>query len=143
MTKKIDTIDTEVLDNGAIVITDVDDVVDAEVVVEPKPGEAGYDWSLHYDTDDLYTHTFNDGTVVSMRTFGAIYNRTWLYKIHNLQTDVDFEFAAIDRAACPTAQEVLMSLDDTEGDPISDLFKAWTSSGTSRGEGDEGLTPGK
>lgn len=110
---------------------------------EPNVGDPDYDWSTHYGTDELYTHTFPNGTVVAIKTFEAIYTKTWLYSIRGLQTNVDFEFAAIDRAACPTAQEVLESLDDADSDPIADLFKAWTSKGTSRGKGDEGLTPGK
>jgi len=110
---------------------------------EPKPGEAGYDWSTHYDTDDLYIHTFADGKVVALKPFSAIYSKTWLYKVKDLPTVADVEFAAIDRAACPTAKEVLLSLDDSgDGDPIEELFEAWTSAGTSRGNGDKGLTPG-
>lgn len=111
---------------------------------EPKPGAADYDWSQNYPEGvDLYTYTFPSGTVVAIKTFGAIYSKTWLYKIRNLQSDADIEFAAIDRAACDVAREVLMSLDDTVGDPINDLWKAWVADGTSNGEGDEGLTPGK
>lgn len=109
----------------------------------PKPGEPDYDWSAHYDTADLYVHTFADGKVVAIKQFGSIYSKTWLYKIRGLPTDTDVEFAAIDRASCETAREVLLSLDDTEGDPLDELFKAWSAAGTSRGEGDDGLTPGK
>ncbi|MDQ2638108.1 MAG: hypothetical protein M3Y83_14665 [Actinomycetota bacterium] len=111
---------------------------------EPKPGDADYDWSAHYDTDDLYVHTFPDGTVVALKSFASIYSKTWLYKVRNLDTDVDVEFAAIDRGTCETAREVLAALDDTaDTDPLDDLFKAWSASGTSRGEGDPGLSPGK
>lgn len=110
---------------------------------EPKPGDADYDWSGHYDTTDLYTHRFPDGTVVAIKPFASIYSKTWLYKIRQLQTDTDIEFAAIDRAACPTAQEVLMGLDDTNGDPFDDLYKAWLEAGTSNGDGDKGLTAGE
>lgn len=112
-------------------------------VAEPKPGTAGYDWTPHYDTDDLYTHTFADGTVVVIKSFGAIYSKTFLYKVRNLPTNDDIEFAAIDRASCPLAREILGGLDDTNGDPIDELWKAWVAAGTSRGEGDPGLTPGK
>ena len=110
---------------------------------EPKPGDANYDWSGHYDTTELYTHTFPDGTVVAIKPFASIYSKTWLYKIRQLQTDTDIEFAAIDRAACPTAQEVLMNLDDTKGDPFKDLYKAWLEAGTKNADGDKGLTSGE
>jgi hypothetical protein len=114
--------------------------------VEPKPGPPGapdYDWAPHYDTDDLYTHTFADGTVVVIKSFGTIYSKTFLYKARNLPTDTDIEFAAIDRASCPAAREVLGALDDTVGDPLDELWKAWVAAGTAHGEGDPGLTPGK
>lgn len=142
MSKKSDTIESE---DVTLDLSDetAEELVEEIELPEPKVGSAEYDWSKHYDTDKLYTHTFTNGTVVAIKTFEAIYTKTWLYSIRGLQTNVDFEFAAIDRAACPTAQEVLMSLDDSNGDPIADLFKAWTSAGTSHGEGDEGLTPGK
>ncbi|MFV8232333.1 hypothetical protein [Mycolicibacterium fortuitum] len=114
-----------------------------DMLPEPKPGDPDYDWSGHYDTTDLYTHTFADGTVVAIKPFASIYSKTWLYKIRQLQTDTDIEFAAIDRAACPTAQEVLMNLDDTEGDPFDDLYKGWLEAGTKNADGDKGLTPGE
>ncbi|OBA94668.1 hypothetical protein A5668_09205 [Mycolicibacterium fortuitum] len=114
-----------------------------DMLPEPKPGDPDYDWSGHYDTTDLYTHRFPDGTVVAIKPFASIYSKTWLYKIRQLQTDTDIEFAAIDRAACPTAQEVLMGLDDTNGDPFDDLYKAWLEAGTTNGDGDKGLTAGE
>ena len=114
-----------------------------DMLPEPKPGDPDYDWSGHYDTTDLYTHRLPDGTVVAIKPFASIYSKTWLYKIRQLQTDTDIEFAAIDRAACPTAQEVLMGLDDTNGDPFDDLYKAWLEAGTSNGDGDKGLTAGE
>ncbi|MEX3655246.1 hypothetical protein ABFW14_08185 [Mycolicibacterium fortuitum] len=130
--------------SGATQIAALDpEPVDDTTVKEPKPGDADYDWSGHYDTTDLYTHTFPDGTVVAIKPFAAIYSKTWLYKIRQLQTDTDIEFAAIDRAACPTAQEVLMNLDDTEGDPFDDLYKGWLEAGTKNADGDKGLTPGE
>lgn len=112
----------------------LDDVV-AEP--QPKPGEAGYDWAAQYGTKDLYVHTFPNGKVVALKPFGSIYSKTWLYKIRTLQTDVDIEFAALDRGACDAAREVLRSLDDSDGDPLDELFKAWAASAT------EGLTPGE
>ena len=137
----------EELDDGTIAVTEVAGTAaeppgDAEKA-DPKPGDADYDWSGHYDTTDLYTHTFPDGTVVAIKPFASIYSKTWLYKIRQLQTDTDIEFAAIDRAACPTAQEVLMNLDDTEGDPFEDLYKAWLEAGTKNADGDKGLTSGE
>lgn len=108
---------------------------------EPKPGDPDYDWSGHYDTTDLYSHTFPNGTVVAIKPFASIYSKTWLYKVRALQTDVDIEFAAIDRAACETAKEILMNLDDTEGDPLADLYAAWLAAGTK--QGDKGLSAGE
>ena len=104
---------------------------------KPKPGAADYDWAADYGTDNLYLHTFPSGTVVALKPFASIYSKTWLYKIRTLQTDVDIEFAAIDRGASDTARAVLRDLDDTDGDPIDELFKAWAASAT------EGLTPGE
>jgi hypothetical protein len=104
---------------------------------KPKPGAADYDWAADYGTADLYSHTFPSGTVVALKPFASIYSKTWLYKIRTLQTDVDIEFAAIDRGASDTARAVLRDLDDTDGDPIDELFKAWAASAT------EGLTPGE
>ncbi len=120
-----------------------EDAPSAPVEPKPGPGAPDYDWAPHYDTDDLYTHTFADGTVVVIKSFGAIYSKTFLYKARNLPTDTDIEFAAIDRASCPAAREVLGALDDTVGDPLDELWKAWVAAGTAHGEGDPGLTPGK
>jgi hypothetical protein len=121
---------------------DVDTPVVDEPKPDPKPGDADFDWSKQYDTDDLYTHTFPDGKVVALKTFGSIYSKTWLYKVRKMATNAEVEFAAFDRASCDAAQEVLMDLDDSDGDPIDELFKAWTKDGTTRGDGDKGLTPG-
>lgn len=109
---------------------------------KPKPGDADYDWSTHYDTDDLYIHTFPDGKVLAIKAFGKIYSKTFLYKIRYLATEADVEFAALDRASCDVAREVLANLDDTVGDPIEDLYQAWLAAGTAQAEGGEGLTPG-
>jgi hypothetical protein len=106
---------------------------------EPKPGEAGYDWSKHYATDNLYVHTFPDGTVVALKPFTAIFSKTWLYKIRSLKTNVDVELAAIDRGTCPQARAVLEGLPDSEGDPIDELWAAWSTSDTKTGDG-EGLS---
>lgn len=112
-------------------------------IAASKPGAPGYDWTVHYGTDDLYTHTFGDGTVVVIKAFGAIYSKTFLYKLRGLTSDTDIEFAAIDRAACPAAREVLLGLDDTAGDPLDELWTAWIAAGTAHADGDPGLTPGK
>jgi hypothetical protein len=109
-----------------------------EPQAEPKPGEAGYDWSQHYDTETLYTHTFPDGTVVALKPFTAIFSKTWLYKIRSLKTNVDVELAAIDRGSCPEARTVLENLPDGEGDPIDELWSAWSTSDTKTA--DEGLS---
>jgi hypothetical protein len=102
---------------------------------EPKPGDADYDWSQHYDTENLYLHTFPDGTVVGLKPFTAIFSKTWLYKIRSLPTNVDVELAAIDRGSCPQARAVLEGLDDTADDPIDELWKAWSTSDVKTGEG--------
>lgn len=112
-------------------------------VKQPKPGEKDFDWAAEYGTTDLYIHTFRDGTVVGLKAFNAIFSKTWLYKIRNLQTDVDVELAALDRGSCDAARAVLDKLDpDAEGDPIDELWKAWSTAGTQHGESGEGLTPG-
>jgi hypothetical protein len=103
----------------------------------PKPGDKDYDWAAQYGTDNLYVHTFPDGTVVALKPFGSIYSNTWLYKLRKAVSDVDIEFAALDRGSCDVARVVLENIDDTEGDPLSDLFKAWAATAT------EGLTPGE
>lgn len=139
---------SEITETDILTLTDTTDV-DVDLASntaktdEPKPGAADYDWAPHYDTDDLYTHTFSDGTVVAIKAFGAIYSKTFLYKVRALPTEADIEFAAIDRASCPLAREILAGLDDTVGDPIDELWTAWVAAGTSRGKGDPGLTPGK
>lgn len=111
-----------------------EDVV-AEPKPDPKPGEAGFDWSVLYGTDDLYVHTFSDGTVVALKSFTSIFSKTWLYKIRSLKTNVDVELAAIDRGSCPAARAVLEGLDDSEGDPLDELWSAWSSG--------EGVTSGE
>lgn len=123
---------------------EIDDTLEVEPTpAEPpkppaKPGEAGYDWAADYPgVDNLYVHTFPNGTVVALKPFSSIYSKTWLYKIRSLQTDVDIEFAALDRGASDTARRVLAGLPDTDGDPLDELFKAWAASAT------EGLKPGE
>jgi hypothetical protein len=110
---------------------------------EPKVGDADYDWSAHYDTEDLYTHTFADGKVVVLKSFRSIFSKTWLYKMREMPTNVDVEMAAIDRGACETAREFLLSLDDSEGDPLNELYEAWVSGGTKEANAGKGLTPGE
>ena len=106
---------------------------------EPKPGDKDYDWVKLYGTDELYVHTFADGTVVALKSFKSIFSKTWLYKIRSLKTNVDVELAAIDRGSCPAARAVLENLDDSsEGDPIDELWKAWSTS-----DAGEGLTSGE
>lgn len=133
----------EVGDDGLIEL-DVIEPEEKKPKPEPKVGDAAYDWSAHYDTKDLYTHTFPDGKVVAIRKFQTILSDTFLYKIRKLPTDLDFRISCIDEASCETAQAVMESLATEPGaDPLKDMFTAWTAAGTSRGDGDEGLTPGK
>jgi hypothetical protein len=108
----------------------------------PKPGEPDYDWSPHYDTTDLYRHTFKDGTVVAIKSLDAIKTRTWMYKMRDVKSDDQFITLAISRASCVVADGVLMGLDDTHSDPIDELWTAWLAAGTSRGDGDKGLSAG-
>jgi len=122
--------------------TQVDPPDDSEPARTPKPGDADYDWSPHYDTTDLYRHTFKDGTVVVIRSMQAIQSRTWMYKMRDVKSDNQFIVLAISRASCVVADGVLMGLDDTHGDPIDELWTAWLAAGTSRGDGDEGLSAG-
>lgn len=104
----------------------------------PKPGDADYDWTGCYPgINNLYIHTFADGTVVALKPFGSIYSKTWLYKLRKAVSDVDVEFAALDRGSCLEARTVLENISDTDGDPLSDLFRDWAASAT------EGLTPGE
>lgn len=122
----------------------VDELDDAETgeqkTVEPKPGDADYDWSGHYGTDDLYVHTYPDGKVVALRRFKDIYSKQWLRSIRHLPTEFDIESAAIDRAACPTAQEIIDNRPcpvDGPDDDFAELYKAWVESDT------EGLKTGE
>jgi hypothetical protein len=73
----------------------------------PMPGEPKYDWVADYGTDDLYTHTFTDGTVVALRTVAAVATKSWLYQVREMKNDFDVQFAAIDRAASDTAKAVI------------------------------------
>lgn len=148
MSKKSNAIDYD----GPVIVVDTsvaDELVEEQqipvddVPVKPKPGDPEYDWSQHYGDDEVYLHTFPNGVVVGIRSFAAIYNKTWLRKMRKLGTNAEVEFSALDRASCEAASLVLDDLpDDTDVDYLDELFTAWTKSGTSRGDGDEGLTPG-
>ena len=112
-----------------------------EPVAAPEPGDPGYDWAADYGTDNLYTHTFSDGTVVALRSFGSIFSKTWLYKIRHLRTDIDIELAALERGSSEAARQVLDGLDDdSDIDYIAELWAGWSQSGTVHGDGDEGLS---
>lgn len=135
--------------DGDVLDIDPDDLIEppAETKPEPKPGDKDYDWAPHYQTAeaDLYKHTFPDGTVVAIRNFGAIYSKTWLYKLRKAQTDTDIQFAAIDRAACDVAQVLIEELEAPLGgkDPIDELWEAWSKAGTAHVEDAEGLSTGE
>ena len=108
---------------------------------EPKAGDVAYDWSHHYPEGvDLYTHTYPNGTVVALRRFKDIYSKQWLRSIRNLETDFDIQNAAIDRAACETAQEVIDAVPCPIGEPdqFDALFEAWQ-----KADLDESVTPGE
>lgn len=107
---------------------------------KPTPGDGDYDWSVHYGTSDLYIHTYADGQVVALRRFKDIYSKQWLRSIRNLQTDFDIESAAIDRASCEIAKELIDNRPCPVGgaDDFADLFKAWQSADV-----DGGVTAGE
>lgn len=117
----------------------------------PLPGAADYDWSAHYGDVELYRHTFRDGTVVALRTFGAVFSKALLWKLRNAESTTEVEFATIERAGCPAAEAVLnhvaaavLESDDYEYDPIDDLFQSWVKAGTSTTpDADDGLSLGK
>lgn len=113
---------------------------------DPRPGDAEYEWEPHYpEGAALFRYTFADGTFVALRKFADIYSKAWLYKIRNLQTDSDFQFASIDRGSCETAQDVLAAIDAPldAPDPFEELWTAWTAPDTSHGDGDKGLDSGE
>lgn len=112
---------------------------------EPKPGDADYDWTPHYpEGAELYVHTYPNGTVVAIRRFKDIYSKQWMRSIRNLKTDFDIEDAAINRAACETAQAVIDAVPCPVGedDQFEALFKAWQKHDTNGGD-DEGVTAGE
>lgn len=112
-----------------------------DMLPEPKPGDPDYDWSHHYPEGvDLFTHTYPNGTVVALRRFKDIYSKQWLRSIRNLESDFDIQNAAIDRAACETAQEVIDAVPCPIGEPdqFDALFEAWQ-----KADLDESVTPGE
>ncbi|TWS27262.1 hypothetical protein FK530_19130 [Tsukamurella conjunctivitidis] len=143
MAKKADTQGPELVEDLDAVETPDEQ---AEEKPAPKPGDADYDWSAHYPADaKLFRHTLPNGKVIAIREFGAIYSKGWLYKIRNFDSDVDFQFAAIDRAACETAQALIASVDtpvDGDADPFDELWSAWVAAATSH-DGEKGMTPGE
>lgn len=110
-----------------------------ETLPDPKPGDPDYDWSGRYGTDDLYVHRYPDGQVVALRRFKDIYSKQWLRSIRNLQTDFDIESAAIDRASCEVAKELIDNRPcPIDGpDDFQELWKAWSSADA------EGVTAGE
>lgn len=118
---------------------------------QPLPGAEDYDWAAHYGDVELYRHTFRDGTVVALRTFGVVFSKTLLWNLKNADTTSEVEFKAIMRAGCPAAEAVLnrvaaavLESDDYEYDPIEDLFESWMKAGTSTtDDADDGLSLGK
>ena len=129
-----------VTDDGLVdvVLTGDDDagattVPVATAAAAPTIGAADYDWSPHYpEGTKLYRHTYPDGQVVAIRRFGDIYSKQWLRSIKHLEIEFDIESAAIDRAACEAARDLI----DTRPCPVDgpddfhELWKAWTSAGS-------------
>lgn len=113
---------------------------------KPKPGDVDYDWTQHYgDIPDLFKHTLPDGQVVALKPFNAIYSKTWLYKLRNVKSNDVVAILSIDRASCREVRAILADIDDAGGDidPITDLWDAWSGSGTSHsGDPKDGLTAG-
>ncbi|WP_409430543.1 hypothetical protein ACJEIK_26265 [Mycobacterium sp. SMC-16] len=119
--------------------------VEPQAPPPPVPGDANYDWSQHYPKGtELYTHTYPDGKVVALRLFRDIYSKQFLRSIRHLETDFDVESAAIDRGACPAAQELIDSRPcPVDGpDDFHELWKAWTSD-SSDDDDAEGVTAGE
>ncbi|MGH3956950.1 MAG: hypothetical protein ACRDTI_23235 [Mycobacterium sp.] len=118
---------------------------------KPLPGAADYDWSAHYGDAELYRHTFRDGTVVAIRTFGVVFSKTLLWNLRHAESTSEAEFTGIMRAGCPAVDIVLdrvaravVDSDDYEYDPIDDLFASWMKAGTSSTpEANDGLSLGK
>lgn len=123
-------------------VEDLDDPQYDTPEAPPVPGDPGFNWVKEYGTDDLYTHTFPNGKVVALKSMKAIYSRTWMVKIRNVESELQLSVVALERAACPAAWEVLDQLDDSDSDPIDELWQAYRKSGTSRDDEDEGLTAG-
>lgn len=143
MTKKADLTEPKLVEDLDAVKTPDEKVEEKPV---PKPGDADYDWSPHYPAAaKLFRHTLPNGKVIAIREFGAIYSKGWLYKIRNFDSDVDFQFAAIDRAACETVQALIASVAtpvDSDTDPFDELWSAWVAAATSH-DGKKGMTPGE
>lgn len=141
MSKQTPTLDPEDIAREE---SDTPEVVDLDQPVDtpepksppaPKPGDPDYDWAPHYEGAELYVHTYPDGQVVALRQFKDIYSKQWLRSIRDLATDFDVESAAVDRAACETAREVIDNRPAPIGGPddFDVLFKAWSG----------GVTPGE
>lgn len=99
---------------------------DIAVTTSIELGAAGYDWSRHYGTTDLYSHTFRDGTVVAMRTAATVCTPQLLEKMRCQSSGTAAAFTALDQAMCAEARRLLMAIDDATHDPVSELFAAWT-----------------
>ena len=109
------------------------------------PGDADYDWSQHYpEGTELYTHTYPDGQVVAIRRFGDIYSKQWLRSIKHLEIEFDIESAAIDRAACDAARDLIDARPcPVDGpDDFHELWKAWTSA-SSGADDDKAVSAGE
>lgn len=110
---------------------------------DPKPGDPGYDWTRHYGNAELYTHTYPDGQVVALRRFKHIYSKQWLRSIRDLPTEFDIESAAVDRAACDVARELIDNRPcPIDGpDDFDELWRAWSKADDNDDQG--GVTPGE
>lgn len=88
-------------------------------------GTAGYDWSRHYGTTDLFTHTFGDGTLIAMRTAANVCTADLLETMRRQSSGTAAAFTALDHAMCEEARALLLAIDDSGQDPVSELFAAW------------------
>ena len=115
----------------------------------PKPGDPDYEWAVHYPKGlELYWHTFPNGKSVAIVDFGEIYDEAWLYTIRDLETPLQVETAALNRASCPTADAVIEDAMSNrplgaKDNPWRDLHDAWRAAATARAEGQNGIDSGE
>ena len=129
---------------GRVIVGDGEPTNDAAKAA-PVPGDHDYDWSQHYpEGTKLYRYIYPDGQVVAIRRFGDIYSKQWLRSIKHLEIEFDIESAAIDRAACDAARDLIDARPcPVDGpDDFHELWKAWTSA-SSGADDDKAVSAGE